>query len=72
MNEEALNISMRKFLKRVGVTSQQEIEKALRAASEAGTLDSSTVAVNVTLTIPDIDLRHEVDGELALKANDDE
>ena len=32
MNEEALNMSLRKFLKMVGVTSQQEIEKAIRAA----------------------------------------
>ena len=32
MNEEALNMSLRKFLKVVGVTSQQEIEKAIRAA----------------------------------------
>ena len=35
MNEEALNMSLRKFLKVVGVTSQQEIEKAIRAAVAA-------------------------------------
>ena len=34
MNEDAFNMSMRKFLKKVGVTSQQEIEKAVRAAAD--------------------------------------
>ena len=38
MNEEALNMSLRKFLKIVGVTSQQEIEKAIRAAVADGRL----------------------------------
>ncbi len=38
MNEEALNMSLRKFLKVVGVTSQQEIEKAIRAALADGRL----------------------------------
>ena len=42
MNEEALNISLRKFLKVVGVTSQQEIEKAIRAAVADGRLFVST------------------------------
>ncbi len=67
MDEDALNTSMRKYLKRVGVTSQREIEQALRQASEAGTLDSNTVDVKVTLTIPEVGLTHEVDGELVLK-----
>lgn len=67
MNEEALNTSMRKFLKRFGVTSQQEIEKAIRAASDAGTLDSDTLDIQVTLAIPEINLRHEIDGKLVLE-----
>ncbi len=67
MDEDALNNSMRKFLKRVGVTSQREIEQALRAASEAGDLDRNTVNVKVTLTIPEVGLQHDVDGELVLK-----
>lgn len=66
MDEEALNTSMRQLLKRFGITSQQEIEKALRRASDAGKLNSSTVDVHVTLAIPEIDLRHEIDGELLL------
>lgn len=67
MDEEALKTSMRKFLKRVGVTSQQEIEKALRAAQAAGQISTSTVAANVTLTIPEIGLHHEINGDLQLE-----
>lgn len=62
MDEEAFKTSLRKFLKKVGVTSQQEIEKAIEAADA----DSGTLTVNVTLTIPDIGLHHEIDGELNL------
>ena len=36
MNEDAFNMSMRKFLKQVGVTSQQQIEQAVRAAAPTG------------------------------------
>ncbi len=43
MNEEALNMSLRKFLKVVGVTSQQEIEKAIRAAVADGRLKGNEV-----------------------------
>lgn len=69
MDEEAFQKSLRKFLKRVGVTSQQEIEKALQEAGDSGKLESSKVSVNMTLTIPEIGLRHEVDGELILQEN---
>lgn len=67
VDEEAFKTSMRKFLKRVGVTSQQEIEKALQAAEDSGTLNADSLSANVTLTIPELGLHHEVDGELVLK-----
>ena len=38
MNEDVFNTSLRKFLKRVGITSQREIEKAVRDALANGTL----------------------------------
>ena len=41
MNDEALNMSIRKFLKTVGVNSQLAIEKAVRKAIEDGTLKGS-------------------------------
>ena len=49
MDEEALNMSIRKFLKKVGITSQREIERALDEANRAGRLDGSPVRVKMTL-----------------------
>jgi type II secretory pathway component HofQ len=67
MNEEALNMSLRKFLKVVGVTSQQEIEKAVRAAVADGRLKGSeTITAQMVLTIGKIGLNHKVDGEIEL------
>jgi len=51
MDEEALNMSIRKFLKKVGITSQREIEKAIDQANSAGKLDGSPVRVKMTLEI---------------------
>jgi hypothetical protein len=67
MNEEALNMSLRKFLKVVGVTSQQEIEKAIRAAVADGRLKGSeTIGAEMVLTIGKIGLSHKVGGEIKL------
>ena len=49
MDEEALNMSIRKFLKKVGITSQREIERALTQANQAGRLDGNPVRVRMTL-----------------------
>ena len=59
MSDEAFNMSMRKFLKQVGVTSQQEIEKAVRAANPDG-----AVKVKMVLTIEEVGLTHTVEGEI--------
>lgn len=59
MSDEAFNMSMRKFLKQVGVTSQQEIEKAVRAARPSG-----RVTAKIVLTIEEIGLTHTVEGEI--------
>jgi hypothetical protein len=67
MNEEALNMSLRKFLKVVGVTSQQEIEKAVRAAVADGRLQGvATLDAHMVLTIGKIALTHKVDGTIEL------
>jgi len=58
MNEEKFNMSMRKFLKQVGVTSQQQIEKAVRE----GSLSSQTaITAKVVLTIEGTDLNHVIE-----------
>lgn len=67
MNEEALNMSLRKFLKVVGVTSQQEIEKAIRAAVADGRLKGNeTISAQMVLTVGKIGLTHKVDGNIEL------
>lgn len=66
MNEDALNTSIRKFLKEVGVTSQREIEKAVRDAAAKGKLKGQTMPAKMVLTIDAIGLSHEVDGEIKL------
>ena len=64
MNEEALNMSIRKFLKKVGVTSQREIETAVRAAQESGKLGDGPLTAEVRLTIAGIDLDVTIDGKI--------
>lgn len=67
MNEEALNTSLRKFLKEVGVTSQREIEQAIRAAIADGHLnDATSVQAQMVLTIGKVGLTHKVDGNIKL------
>ncbi|MEM6972515.1 MAG: DUF6494 family protein [Pseudomonadota bacterium] len=66
MSDDAFNMSMRKFLKQVGVTSQQEIEKAMRSAAPSG-----SVKARVVLTIPELGLEHVVNGEISASGADD-
>jgi hypothetical protein len=68
MNEEALNTSLRKFLKTVGVTSQREIEKAIREGVAAGRLKGNeTLTARVVLTIDKASLSHTIDGTIELE-----
>lgn len=67
MNEEALNGSMRKFLKTVGVTSQREIEKAIRAAVDDGRLKGTeTLPAQMVLTIDGVSLKFTIEGTIEL------
>jgi hypothetical protein len=66
MNEDVLNMKIRKFLKRVGVTSQREIELAVRTAANAGKLQGhKKVDVRMTLVIDSLGLKHEIADEIA-------
>ncbi len=60
MSEE-FNMSMRKFLKQVGVTSQQEIERIVREADLSG---KDKLSVKVVLTAEGTDLNHVVEGDI--------
>ena len=61
MNDDLFNMSLRKYLKQVGVTSQQQIERIVRERSLKGTLK-----VRMVLTAEGTDLEHTVDGEIHL------
>jgi hypothetical protein len=67
MNEDALNASVRKFLKVVGVTSQREIEKAVREGVANGRLKGNeTLPAKVTLTVNGVNLSHTIEGTVEL------
>jgi hypothetical protein len=68
LDEDQLNMEIRKFLKTVGVTSQREIERALRAAAEQGTLGGGGIKATITLAIPELGLVHEINHELHPRA----
>ncbi len=68
MNEETLNASVRKFLKKVGVTAQREIEKAVHQAIEAGRLKGNeTLPAKAVFTIGGINLSFEIEGAVELE-----
>ena len=68
MNEDVLNTSIRRFLKTVGVTSQREIEKAVRAAVASGKLKGNeALPAKMTLIVGGIDLTHTIDDNIELE-----
>jgi hypothetical protein len=68
MQDEALNMSIRKFLKTVGVNSQLAIEKAVRKALQDGSLKGNeTLPAQMTLKVGELNLELNFDGELRLE-----
>lgn len=68
MDQETFNLSIRKFLKMVGVNSQREIEQAVQKALEAKLLrGDESLAAKMTLEIPSLGVRMPFDGEIKLK-----
>ncbi|HJR23342.1 MAG TPA: DUF6494 family protein [Dongiaceae bacterium] len=67
MNEDVFNMSVRKFLKQVGVTAQREIESAVREALDEGELSGNEkLAAKAVVTLAGTDLNLVVDGEIEL------
>ena len=64
MDDSKFNMSMRKFLKHVGVTSQQEIERVVRETNLGG---ASKLKVKMVLTLEGTPLNHVVEGEIDLE-----
>jgi len=68
MNEERLNTTVRQFLKKVGITSQREIEKAVRDRIAAGRLKGNEkLPAKMTLSVGGIDLSLVIDGTVELE-----
>jgi hypothetical protein len=68
MNEEVLNMSVRKFLKKVGVTSQREIEEAVRGGIASGRLKGNeALSATVTLIVAGVDLSVQIEGTIELQ-----
>jgi Family of unknown function (DUF6494) len=67
MNEDIFNTSLRGFLKKVGITSQREIEKTVRDAIAAGKLKGNEkLPAKMTLTLGGVSFTHEISGEIEL------
>ena len=68
MDDDTFNISLRKFLKMVGVSSQREIEQAVEKARAAGKIaGNETLASYMTLEIPAVGLKVKFDGDIKLR-----
>lgn len=66
-NEDTLNMEVRRFLKKVGITSQREIERAVREALAAGTVTGTTrLKARMTLEVEGVDLNLVIEDEIAL------
>lgn len=68
MNEDVFNMSVRKFLKKVGLTAQREIENAVREAIAKGRLSGNeNLPAKVTVTLGQTNLNLIIDGEIELE-----
>jgi hypothetical protein len=67
MNEDIFNTSLRRFLKKVGITSQREIEMAVREAVASGKLKGhEKLPAKMVLTLGGVSLSHEISDEIEL------
>jgi hypothetical protein len=68
MNDEAFNLSIRRFLKMVGINSQRQIEHAVeRAMADGAIAGTETLPAKMTLEVAGVKLRVTFDGEIALQ-----
>ena len=68
MNEEVLNIQVRKFLKKVGIQSQREIEQALKDYIKKSSLSGAEkLDASMLLEVPDIGLKVSIEGKIEIE-----
>ena len=69
MDEDAFNLSVRKFLKQLGITAQREIELGVRSGIEAGRLQGAErLPARATVKVEGLDEEIVVEGEIALES----
>jgi hypothetical protein len=67
MNEDTFNMDIRKFLKKVGINAQREIEHAvIRALDDKKLKGTENLNVSMTLDVPELDIHHKLDGNIHL------
>jgi hypothetical protein len=68
MDEDTFNLQIRKFLKKVGITSQREIESAVRQAVADGKIDGAgKLQATVTLRVPAVGIELDIEDDIALE-----
>jgi len=68
MNEEILNIQIRKFLKKVGIQSQREIEQAVRTGIENNSLSGiDKLEASVLLEVPEVGIKVSIESDIKLE-----
>ncbi len=68
MNEDKFNIELRKFLKKVGITSQREIEQSVHQAVKSGLIsENESLEATMTLSIASLNLTTEITGTINLE-----
>jgi hypothetical protein len=68
MNEDALNLSIRKFLKMVGISSQREIEHAVAKAEAAAAMTGTeSFPAKMTLEIPGLQVNVTFSGDISMQ-----
>jgi hypothetical protein len=68
VDDDAFNLSVRKFLKQLGITSQREIELAVRELIDKGRLQGDeSLPARATVTVEGLDREIVVEGEIKLR-----
>ena len=68
MNEEVLNMQIRKFLKKVGIQSQREIEQAVRRSIENNSLaGKDKLVASVLLEVPEVGIKVSIESDIKLE-----
>ncbi|NQW08876.1 MAG: hypothetical protein HQ481_03185 [Alphaproteobacteria bacterium] len=71
MADDAFEMSVRKFLKQLGVTGHQEMEAAIRAARASGALDGkTTIKARAVVTLEGTGLNHQVEADIVLPSSE--